>query len=159
LPDKQSIRKSIKSGGQKKKEIEFTEKMLLYHYIKLLKAPCEAIAIAYREKLQEKWEGKYPLAVKPWISHWGNLKTFFSFPDSIQKLIYTTNAVETLHRQFRKVTKNKAVFPSDEALLKMLFFASRDICKKWTMSVRDWKNMVSQLSIFFEDRLKSKGVL
>lgn len=122
-------------------------------------APSETIALMHRAKLQEKWEDKYPLAVKPWINHWENLKTFFAFPDSIRKLIYTTNAVEALHRQFRKVTKNKAVFPSDEALLKMLFLASRDICKKWTMPLRDWKNMVSQLSIFFEDRLKSKGML
>lgn len=122
-------------------------------------APSEEIALTHRAKLQEKWEDRYPLAVKPWVTHWENLKTFFAFPDSIRKLIYTTNAVEGLHRQFRKVTKNKAVFPSDEALLKMLFLASRDICKKWTMPLRDWKNMVSQLSIFFEDRLKSKGVL
>lgn len=122
-------------------------------------APSEAIALAHREKLQEKWEEKYPLAVKPWINHWENLKTFFAFPDSIRKLIYTTNAVEALHRQFRKVTKNKAVFPSDEALLKMLFLASRDICKKWTMPLRDWKNMISQLTIFFEDRFKSKSML
>jgi len=122
-------------------------------------APSEAIAQNQLKKLQEKWEGKYPLAVKPWTAHWEKLKTFFQFPDSIRKLIYTTNAVEALHRQFRKVTKNRAVFPSDEALLKMLFLASRDICKKWTLPLRDWKDMVSQLSIFFEHRLKSKGVL
>jgi putative transposase len=116
-------------------------------------AVTEATAKNNLGKLQEKWEGRYPLAVKPWIVHWENVRTFFQFPDSIRKLIYTTNAVEALHRQFRKVTKNKAVFPSDDALFKMLFLAARDISKKWTLPLQDWKNMISQLSVFFGDRL------
>jgi len=148
-----TIRNSIKYVPSKHVKEFLKDLKLVYG------APSETLALVHREKLQEKWGDKYPLAVKPWINHWGNLKTFFAFPDSIRKLIYTTNAVEALHRQFRKVTKNKAVFPSDESLFKMLFLASQDICKKWTMPLRDWKSMISQLSIFFEDRLKREGVL
>lgn len=68
-------------------------------------------------------------------------------------MIYTTNAVESLHRQFRKVTKNKAIFPTDEALFKMLFLAVRDISKKWTMPVQEWKTVISYLSLAYGERL------
>ena len=103
--------------------------------------------------LEEKWSKKYALAVKPWITHWDNLKTFFKFPAEVKRLIYTTNAVESLHRQFRKVTKTKSVFPSDQALLKMLFLASREISKKWTLPVRGWKEAISYFGIAYEDRI------
>jgi putative transposase len=103
--------------------------------------------------LEEKWGKRYPLAVRPWLSHWDNLKTFFKFPEEIKRLIYTTNAVESLHRQFRKVTKTKAVFPTDGALLKMLFLASREIAKKWTLPVRGWKEALSYFGIAYEERL------
>lgn len=107
-------------------------------------------------KLQLKWEKNYPLAVKPWRIHWDNIKTFFEFTGSIRRIIYTTNAVESLHRQFRKVTKNKAIFPTDDALFKMLFLAARDISKKWTMPIKEWKTVISHLAMAFEDRLDLK---
>jgi transposase-like protein len=71
----------------------------------------------------------------------------------IRKIIYTTNAVENLHRQFRKVTKNRALFPSDDSLVKMLYLAYNDIAKKWTLPIRDWAFIFSQLSVIFEDRI------
>ena len=103
--------------------------------------------------LDEKWGKKYALAVKPWMTHWENLKLFFQFPNEARRLVYTTNAVESLHRQFRKVTKNKSVFPTDEALLKMLYLASDGIQKKWTMPVRGWKEAISYFGIAYEERL------
>ena len=106
------------------------------------------------EQLQAKWEPNYPLAVKPWMVHWENVKTFFSFPETIRRITYTTNAVESLHRQFRKVTKNKGIFPTDESLMKMLFLAARDVSKKWTMPNREWKTVISYLSIAFGERLE-----
>ena len=105
------------------------------------------------EVLQKKWINSYPLAVKPWETHWHNIKTFFEFPIAIRRIIYTTNAVESLHRQFRKVTKNKAVFPSDEALFKMLFLAARDVSKKWSLPLKEWKSAISYLALAFGDRL------
>mgnify|MGYP003440696604 CR=1 FL=1 len=117
------------------------------------KASTEEIAYQNLEKLQGKWESKYALAVRPWIANWDNIKTFFCFPEQIRTLIYTTNAVESVHRQLRKVTKNKAVFPTDESLVKMLFLAIRDVTKKWTMPIHAWKTIISHLSIIYGDRL------
>lgn len=119
----------------------------------IYKAPTQEAGYQNLEKLQSKWESKYPLAVKPWIIHWGNVKTFFDFPEAIRRLIYTTNAVESVHRQLRKVTKNKCVFPTDEALFKMLL-AIRDVSKKWTVPVRGWTTAISFLSIAYGDRLE-----
>jgi putative transposase len=87
------------------------------------------------------------------MTHWDNIKTFFAFPETIRRIIYTTNALESLQRQFRKVTKNKAIFPTDEALLKMLFLAARDISKKWTLPIHSWKTVISYLSIAYGERL------
>jgi putative transposase len=105
-------------------------------------------------KLQENWEEKYPLAVKPWVNHWENIKTFFDFHNDIRRIIYTTNAVESLHRQFRKVTKNRAVFPNDESLIKLLFLSAESASKKWTMPVQNWKKTLAQFAIMYEDRLQ-----
>ena len=119
----------------------------------MYKASTEEVAYQNLEKLQKKWEPKYALAVRPWLVHWDNLKTFFAFPEQIRRIIYTTNAVESVHRQLRKVTKNKAVFPTDESLVKMLFLAIRDVSKKWTMPMHGWKTIISHLSIAYGNRL------
>ena len=123
----------------------------------IYQAPTDAKGESSLLALDEKWGKKYALSVKPWMKHWENLKTFFQFPDEARRLVYTTNAVESLHRQFRKVTKNKSVFPTDEALLKMLYLASDGVQKKWTMPVRGWKEAISYFGIAYEDRI-SKGV-
>lgn len=123
----------------------------------IYQAPTEAKGESSLLALDEKWGRKYALSVKPWMTHWENLKTFFQFPDEARRLVYTTNAVESLHRQFRKVTKNKSVFPTDESLLKMLYLASDGVQKKWTMPLRGWKEAISYFGIAYEDRI-SKGV-
>lgn len=105
--------------------------------------------------LQEKWEAKYPLAVKPWVVHWENIRTFFKFPQEIRTIIYTTNAVESLHRQFRKVTKTRAVLPSDEALFKLLYLAVSGLSDKWTMPIKGWKSAISHFAILYEDRIQN----
>lgn len=105
-------------------------------------------------KLRENWEDRYPLAVKPWVAHWENVKTFFQFPEEIRRIIYTTNAVESVHRQFRKVTKNRAVFPTDESLFKLLFLAVKGLSEKWTMQVRGWKGALSQFAILYGTRMQ-----
>jgi putative transposase len=105
-------------------------------------------------KLEASWGKKYPLAIKPWLSNWDNVKTFFRFPAPIRQLIYTTNAVEAVHRQFRKVTKTRGAFPSDDALKKLLFLAIRDTTKKWTMCHRFWREIVTHLAIAYGDRFE-----
>lgn len=120
----------------------------------IYKATTEQAAYLSLEKLQEKWSAKYILAVKPWFVNWENIKTFFEFPEPIRHLIYTTNAVESVHRQLRKVTKSKSIFPTDEALFKMLYLAIRDISKKWTMPLREWKTVISFFSIGYGARFE-----
>ena len=117
------------------------------------KAPSLETADFELGKLTEKWGGKYPLAVRPWKEHWANASTYFKYPDYIRKIVYTTNAVEAVHRQLRKVTKNRSMFPNDEALAKMLFLAIRDVARKWTSPIQNWAATISQLAVFFEGRV------
>jgi len=116
-------------------------------------APTEADAIIMLDALDEKWGKKYSIVIKSWRDNWSRLSTYFKYPQEVRTVIYTTNAVEALHRQFRKVTKAKSQFPNDEALTKMLYLSYRDISKKWTMAIRNWAVIISQLSIFFKERL------
>lgn len=105
-------------------------------------------------KLKEKWGKQYPFAFRSWENNWEVLSSFFRFPPEIRKIIYTTNIIEGLHRQFRKVTKAKSVFPSDTSLEKMLYLASMNVMKKWTVRVRNWDLVLSQLIIMFGDRVE-----
>lgn len=101
-----------------------------------------------------KWGKKYPLSVKSWVDNWVNLSTFFEYDTDIRRIIYTTNAIEGMHRQIRKVTKTKGAFTSDMALLKLVYLAVMDISKKWTMPLRNWGLTMSQLYIKFGDRIQ-----
>ena len=107
------------------------------------------------QDFKDKWDEKYPSISKSWEANWTELSTFFIYPNEVRRLIYTTNALESLNRQFRKVTKTKSVFPTDKSLEKSLFLAVQNITKKWTMPVRNWGVVVSQLEIFFEGRFSS----
>ena len=118
------------------------------------KAVSEEAGLAALDDFDEKWGGRYPLAVKSWRNNWSEVSTFFRYPVEIRKLIYTTNMIESFHRQLRKVTKSKSVFPTDDALLKMLYLATMDVAGKWTMKIPNWGMIVSQFSIYFEDRLR-----
>ena len=86
--------------------------------------------------------------------NWDVISPFFSFTQEIRTIMYTTNIIEGVNRQFRKVTKTKSTFPSDESLLKMLYLASQNIMKKWTMRYRDWDSIYNQLSIYFDNRIQ-----
>jgi len=103
-------------------------------------------------RLEEVWGGKYGAAVRSWQNNWEELSTFFEFPQEIRRLIYTTNSVEGYHRQLRKVIKNKASFPTPQAARKMLYLATMDITKKWTMPIWNWPLILNQLAIRFEER-------
>ncbi|MCG8606810.1 IS256 family transposase [bacterium] len=100
----------------------------------------------------EKWDVKYPMISKSWRSHWNNIIPFFAYPPQIRKAIYTTNAIESLNMSLRKVLKNKAAFPSDQALKKILFLALRNIAKKWSMPIRDWGQTINQFAILHPER-------
>ena len=110
-------------------------------------------AEAHLRQLGEKWSDKYAVAIRSWQNNWEDLATFFAYPAEIRRLIYTTNSVEGYHRQLRKVTKSKSVFPTPDAARKLLFLANRDILKKWTMPIQNWPLILNQLVIRFEGRL------
>ncbi|WP_252236218.1 IS256 family transposase [Clostridium sp. ZS1] len=119
----------------------------------IYKAVNEDVAMENLISLKDKWSNKYPNAVKSWEDNWDNLSTFFAFPDNIRKIIYTTNVIESLNSQFRKVTKTKLIFPNDDSLLKMLYLAVERVAKKWTRSYSDWDLVINQLKIVFSNIL------
>jgi len=128
-------------------------KKLMADLKKVYKATTEKNALSELNEFDNTWSKKYPKIAISWRKNWTELSTFFKYPDAVRKLIYTTNTVEGFNRQLRKVTKNKGVFPTDDSLFKMLYLATTDITKKWTGMRRDWGQIYSQLSIFFEDRI------
>ena len=119
------------------------------------RADNESQALDELVKLKEKWNKKYPMVIASWENNWSKLSTYFKYPAGIRKLIYTTNTIEGFHRQIRKVTKNKAVFTSDIALLKLIYLATERIALKWTMPLNNWAISASQLKIIFGDRMKT----
>jgi len=105
------------------------------------------------DEVKKSWP-QYSLYMRSWEQKWPELPTFFVYPHTIRTLIYTTNGIESLHRQLRKVTKTTSVFPHEESLTKLLWLAQRDISKKWSMPIRNWSEIIGQLSIMFPDRIK-----
>lgn len=119
----------------------------------IYKAATEEMALVELDRFEETWGAKYPLIIRSWRTNWDELATFFKYPPEIRKLIYTTNMIESYHRQLRKVTKGKSIFPTDEALLKMLYLVTMDVTRKWTGRVQNWGQMLLQLSVFFPERI------
>ena len=105
-------------------------------------APNETAAWFELETVREKWGKKYPCAISNWENNWEDVSSFFQFSDNIRRIMYTTNIIEALNRQYRKVTKTKSVFPSDQSLEKMLYLASENIIKKWTQRYRGWDQVL-----------------
>lgn len=105
------------------------------------------------QKVKEKWKDKYIGAFKTWEENWDAICPFFQFSEPIRKIMYTTNTIESLNRQFRKYTKTKSVFPTDMSLLKCLYLSTKNITKKWTTPYQNWGPILSELSIIFDGRI------
>lgn len=120
----------------------------------IYKSDTEDLANHHLDTFCEKWESKYPPVIKSWRGNWEELSAFFKYHKSIRKIIYTTNPIESFHSQIRKVTKTKRVFFSDMALMKLLYLVQKDVTKKWSMPMHNWKHALMQFSIIFGDRLK-----
>ena len=105
------------------------------------------------DAFEEKWAEAYPPISQSWRRNWNRIIPFFDYPPEIRKVIYTTNAIESVNMSLRKITKNRGSFPSDEALFKLFHLALKNISKKWTMPIRDWKAALNRFSIQFEDRM------
>lgn len=110
------------------------------------------------DNLEEKWGSKYKHAVSTWKNNWANISTYFRYPSELRKIIYTSNAIEGLHRRIRKVTKSKAVFPSSQALFKMLYLAINDIAKKGPVKCNGWKYIFHSLGTLFPNRFKYEDI-
>lgn len=128
-------------------------KALMADLKRVYQAVDEQSALAALDDFAEIWDKKYPKISKSWKENWANLSTYFKFPEELRRLIYTTNAIEGFNRQLRKVTKSKAVFPTDDSLFKMLYLAMLDITKKWTGRRQDWEQIYPQLALYYSDRI------
>lgn len=117
-------------------------------------APNEEEGLLKLDDFGQKWDSKYPMIHKSWLNHWDNLSEFFFYPEEIRKIIYTTNAIESLNASLRKVTKNRAAFPNDDSIYKIMYLAIDKISRKWTMPIRNWGLALNQFSIMFGERVK-----
>ena len=142
-------------------QIRSSTRFVSYKDIKPLMADLKKVYTAVTENealenlmaFKEKWGKQYPSCVKSWEDNWDILSTFFAYPPEIRKIIYTTNIIEGLNRQFRQITKNKPSFTNDDSLRRMLYLASRKIVEHWTARCRNWDVVLSQLQLMFQDRL------
>lgn len=141
-------------------QIRSSTRYVSYKDIKALMADLKKVYQAINEdeamnallEFKEKWQKTYPSCVKSWEDNWDILSTFFAYPAEIRRIIYTTNIIESLNRQFRKITKNKPSFTSDDSLRRILYLASKNITSHWTVICRNWDMVSNQLSIMFADR-------
>ena len=119
----------------------------------IYQASSEEEARMHLTEFAEKWDSKYPTISKSWHANWQRVIPFFAYPEEIRKIIYTTNAIESLNNTLKKTIKNRASFPNDEAAVKLLYLSLKNIMKKWTMPVRNWGKAINQFAILYDDRL------
>jgi len=141
------IRNSLKYVASKDK------KAFMIDLKKVYRAETKELAEDELLNLDEKWRKKYPIVIDSWQNNWDKLSTYFQYTKEIRKLIYTTNPIEGYHRQVRKVTKTKGAFPTEMALLKLVYLSTRRIMEKWTTPVHNWGLTIQQLAIKFEGRI------
>ena len=141
------IRNSIRYVASKNQKEFMKDLKLIYQSISKEAAEIEL------DNLEEKWGKKYPIVLQSWQNKWENLSYYFKYPKEIRKIMYTTNIIESVHRQFRKLTKTKGSFPNENSLLKLLYMGIQNAKMKWTQPVHNWSLTISQLAIFFEGRL------
>ena len=141
------IRNSIRYVGSKH------QKAFLSDLKRVYKALNKEAAESALDELEQTWGDKYPIVIQSWRRKWENLSIYFRYPEPIRRVIYTTNSIEAVHRQFRKLTKTKGGFPNDNSLLKLLYMGIQNASKKWTMPIHNWNLTLSQLAVFFEGRL------
>ena len=141
------IRNSIRYVASKNQKEFMKDLKLIYQAISKEAAEMEL------DNLESKWGKKYPIVIKSWRNKWEHLSAYFKYPEEIRRIIYTTNIIESVHRQFRKLTKTKGAFPNENSLLKLLYMGIQNASKKWTMPIWNWSLTISQLAILFEGRL------
>jgi transposase-like protein len=142
------IRNSLKNVASKNQKEFMTDLKTVYQAISKDSAEFNLL------QLDEKWGKKYPMVIKSWQQNWDNLTTYFKYSPEVRRLIYTTNPIEGFPSQIRKYTKTKGSFTSENALFKLMFCAIRQITAKWSAPIQNWALVISQLDIYFPDRIK-----
>jgi putative transposase len=143
------VRNSVKYVSWKDRKELIADLKAVYN------APTEQAALAALDAFAGRWDKQYPMISKSWRTHWTQITPMFAFPDEIRKVIYTTNAVESVNMTLRKASRNHRIFPTDDAVFKVMYLAAQNIAKKWTMPLRDWRYAMSQFAIEFEGRIPS----
>ena len=141
------VRNTLKYVPDKDRKAFASDLKTIYH------ASDEEKARLALDRVTEKWTAKYPNFMKRWYDNWDAITPIFKFSPDVRKVIYTTNAIESLNSTYRKLNRQRSVFPSDTALLKVLYLATFEATKKWTMSIRNWGQVYGELSIMYEGRL------
>lgn len=141
------VRNTLKYVSEKDRKPFATDLKTIYQ------APDEERARAALEKVTKKWTEKYPNSMRSWTQNWDAITPIFKFSSAVRKVIYTTNAIESLNATYRKLNRQRSVFPSDTALLKALYLSTFEATKKWTMALRNWGQVYGELSIMYEGRL------
>lgn len=141
------VRNTLKYVGEKNKKEFANDLKSIYH------ALSESAALEQLERVTAKWETENPNAMKSWHTNWDVISPIFKFSAQVRKVIYTTNAIESLNSGYRRLNKQRSVFPSDTALLKAIWLATHEIARKWTMPLRDWGKILGELEIMYSDRL------
>lgn len=147
------IRNSMKYISYKEQKAVIADLKQVYQALTL-----EEAEVAFRS-FKEKWGKKHPIVIRSWENNWLELTTFFNYPAEIRRIIYTTNIVEGYHRQLRKITKTKSAYPTDESLRKIIYLATVEVSKKWTIPVRDWSSCIAQFVLLYENRIPINMVL
>lgn len=142
------VRNTLKYVADKNKKEFAADLKTIYQ------APSEEVGYEHMEKVTEKWQERYPNAMKSWKMNWDAISPIFKFSADVRKVIYTTNAIESLNSTYRRLNRQRSVFPSDTALLKALYLATFEATKKWTLPIRNWGKVYGELSIMYEGRLQ-----
>lgn len=142
------VRNTLKYVADKDKKAFANDLKSIYH------APTEQIGFENMESVTKKWDEKYPNAMKSWNVNWDCISPIFKFSAEVRKVIYTTNAIESLNSCYRRLNRQRSVFPSDTALLKALYLATFEATKKWTLPLRNWGKVYGELSIMYGDRIE-----
>lgn len=141
------VRNTLKYVADKDKKAFATDLKTIYH------APSEEAGYQQMKEVTEKWQKHYPNAMKSWATNWDVISPIFKFSSDVRKVIYTTNAIESLNSTYRRLNSQRSVFPSDTALLKALYLATFEAVKKWSLPIRNWGKVYGELSIMYEGRL------
>jgi putative transposase len=141
------VRHSLSLVSEKDRKAVAADLKLIY------RSPTAEEAERQLHLFAEKWNSKYQLIAKSWRANWAQIVPMFQFPEEIRRVIYTTNAIESLNFSLRKIIKNRSLFPNDDAVFKILYLAIRNAAKKWTMPIRNWRQALHQFALVFEGRL------